>query len=70
MAFLKGFEDSSLLIPRRLISETLMTVPEGWEGEAQPEVIDVPGEQGCHKRPRCSPGPRPVESEGAQVERE
>lgn len=44
-----------------------MTVLEGWEGEAQPEVIDVPEEQGRHNRPHCSSGPRPAESEDAQL---
>ena len=39
----------------------------GWEGEAQPEVIDVPEEQGRHNRPHCSSGPRPAESEDAQL---
>lgn len=65
--FSRALKDSSLLTPWRLISETLMTVLEGWEGEAQPEVIDVPEEQGRHNRPHCSSGPRPAESEDAQL---
>lgn len=65
--FSRALKDSSLLIPQRLISETLTIVPGGWEGEAQPEVLDVPEEQGHYKRPHCSSVPRPMESEDARL---